>query len=315
MLLPPHADPSQAQANDREADDQAMYRPPVGVQPYSGASLNGGAINGATVDGASVNESTLQAEIDALAPWFHNLHLPNGMQTAPQHWLGDFPNFKWQQLAPHLPADLSGWRVLDIGCNSGFYTLQLAQRGATVVGVDVDPHYLRQAAWAVQQFGLTDRVELRQAQVYDLAHWQESFDLVLFMGVFYHLRYPLLGLDIVAQKVRRLLVFQTVILPGEEVYPAPYNLEIHQREPLLETGWPKLAFVEHRFSGDPTNWWIANRAGVEALLRSAGLRVEAKLEQESYLCTPDPEHPSSVTTWNATEYQAAVGLAQVHHRL
>ena len=260
---------------------------------------------------ASANgNAAVQAEIAALGPWFHNLHLPNGMQTAPDHWLGDFPAYKWQQLAPYLPADLTGWRVLDIGCNAGFYSLELARRGGEVVGVDVDPHYLRQAAWVAQQFGLAAQMEFRQAQVYDLAHWEETFDLVLFMGVFYHLRYPLLGLDIVARKVRRLLVFQTLTLPGEEIYPAPNDLGIHQREPMLEAGWPKLAFIEHYFSGDPTNWWIANRAGTEALLRSSGMAIVSQPDGEIYLCAPDPAHPSSVTTWNAAEYLAAIGRTE-----
>jgi tRNA (mo5U34)-methyltransferase len=92
----------------------------------------------------------LQREIEALGPWFHNLHLPGGVQTLPNHFLGgDFPNFKWQQIQPYLPADLSGWRVLDVGCNAGFYSFELARRGASVLGMDVDPHYLAQARWAL----------------------------------------------------------------------------------------------------------------------------------------------------------------------
>ena len=87
-------------------------------------------------------------EIEQLGPWFHNLHLPNGAQTAPHHTLGDFPAFKWQQLEDYIPADLSGWEVLDIGCNAGFYSIELARRCANVLGIDVDPHYLRQAEWA-----------------------------------------------------------------------------------------------------------------------------------------------------------------------
>lgn len=58
---------------------------------------------------------------------------------------------------------------------------------------------------------LADRVELRRQQIYDLAHDNEIFELVFFMGVLYHLRYPLLGLDIVAQKTQRLRVFHALI--------------------------------------------------------------------------------------------------------
>src|SRR4051812_58580 len=59
------------------------------------------------------------SEIASLGPWFHNLHLPDGTQTAPDHELGDFPSFKWRNIAAAVPQDLSGWRVLDIGCNAG----------------------------------------------------------------------------------------------------------------------------------------------------------------------------------------------------
>lgn len=252
-------------------------------------------------------EHDIWSEIEQLGPWFHNLHLPGGIQTAPKHFLGDFPSFKWRSLAPHLPGDLRGWTALDIGCNAGFYSFELARRGAQVTGIDVDPHYLRQARWAAGQLGLEDRIEFRRMQVYDLAHTTEEFDLVLFMGVFYHLRYPLLGLDLVSQKVRRLLVFQTLSMPGEEVREETHVSQLNERDALLDPGWPKMAFLEHDFAGDPTNWWAPNRAGVEAMLRSSGMQVTDRPEKEIYLCTPDPERPSSVSTWNAGELLSATG--------
>ncbi len=254
--------------------------------------------------GAAAN---LPQEIAALGPWFHNLHLPDGTKTAPDHFLGDFPAFKWRELGPHLPQDLSGWRALDIGCNAGFYTFELARRGAHVTGIDVDPHYLAQARWAARQFGLEDQVEFQRMQVYDLARLEEKFDLILFMGVFYHLRYPMLGLDLVAQRVSRLLVFQTLTMPGDEVYTETYDRSINDREMMREPGWPKMAFLEHHFAGDPTNWWVPNHAGVEAMLRAAGLQITGYPGHEIYLCAPDPDRPSAVSTWNAAELRSATG--------
>ena len=232
------------------------------------------------------------------------------MQTCPDHWLGDFPSFKWQQLATHLPQDLAGWSCLDIGCNAGFYTFELAGRGASVLGIDVDERYLRQARWAAKQFDLQDQVRFERMQVYDLARRDERFDLILFMGVLYHLRYPMLGMDIVAQRVNRLLVFQTLEMPGDEIFDAAADYTIDQRDVLREPGWPKAAFVEHHFVGDPTNWWVLNRACSEAMLRSAGMRIVGTPGHEIYLCEPDPERPSCMTTWNAAEYQAATGRSQ-----
>jgi tRNA (mo5U34)-methyltransferase len=252
----------------------------------------------------------VEREIEALGPWFHNLHLPDGTQTRPDHELGDFPTFKWRKLAESLPEDLTGWTALDIGCNAGFYTFELAKRGARVTGIDLDPHYLAQARWAASQFGMDQQVEFRQMQVYDLARLETQWDVVLFMGVFYHLRYPSLGLDIVAQKVRRLMVFQTLSLPGEEVIEETGGRELDERDDLTLPGWPKMAFLEHRFAGDPTNWWVPNRACCEALLRSSGLKVIGRPEREIYLCEPDPTRPSCIHTWNAAEYAAATGTAR-----
>src|SRR4051812_29623521 len=98
-----------------------------------------------------MTETTLsptQQQIQDLGPWFHNLHLPDGTQTAPSHFLGDFPQFKWKEIAPQVPPDLAGWTALDIGCNAGFYSIELARRGARVTGIDLDQHYLKQAQWA-----------------------------------------------------------------------------------------------------------------------------------------------------------------------
>jgi tRNA (mo5U34)-methyltransferase len=249
------------------------------------------------------------AEIERLGPWFHNLHLPDGTQTAPDNPLGDFPGYKWRKLAPHIPEDLSGWTALDIGCNAGFYTIELARRGARVTGIDVDRHYIDQAEWAAERFGLQDRVTFRQMQVYDLPQVDDTFDIVIFMGVLYHLRYPMLGLDIVAQKVRRLMVFQTLTMPGMEVVENTDGLDVANREPMMEPGWPKMAFIEHRLANDPTNWWAPNHAAVMAMLRSTGMKVLDHIGHEIYLCEPDPEHPSSVTTWNRGEYLSATGRA------
>ncbi|RYZ11791.1 MAG: TIGR04290 family methyltransferase [Comamonadaceae bacterium] len=253
--------------------------------------MNGGETldPGANEPAASL-QARQQARIDALGPWFHNLHLPSGVQTLPHHFLGgDFPSFKWRQIAPHLPQDLSGWRVLDVGCNAGFYSFELARRGASVLGIDVDPHYLAQAEWAQHEMGLSGRVEFRRMEVYDVASLGEQFDLIWFMGVFYHLRYPLLALDLLARRTRRWMMFQTLTMPGNEVAPDTADCSIEDRTPLLDPGWPRMAFIEHRLANDPTNWWAANHAGVEAMLRSSGLRVEARPGHEMYLCSPDPE--------------------------
>lgn len=228
-------------------------------------------------------------EAAPLAPWFHNLHLPDGSQTAPAHPFGDFPAKKWAQAAPHIPEDLTGWRALDLGCNAGYYTFELARRGAEVVGLEPDSHYFGQARWALRQFGLEDRVEFRQDSVYELARMDETFDLVIFMGLFYHLRYPLLALDLVAEKTERLLLFQTLTSPQVGCFGVPEDIQLNERDLMLESAWPRMSFIEHRLAGDPTNWWAPNAAACEALLRSSGMRVICRPGPEMYLCEPGDE--------------------------
>lgn len=251
--------------------------------------------------------SDIAQQVQQLRPWFHNLHLPDGTQTCPDHTLGDFPHFKWQQLAPHIPSDLRGVRALDIGCNAGFYTLELARRGADVVALDSDEHYLAQAKWAAELYGLSHRVRFTKKSVYELARCQERWDLVLFLGVFYHLRYPVLGLDIVSRCVGGRLILQSLSAPEENVVDPPRELGLEDRGRLLEPGWPRLSFVEHRLADDPTNWWVPNRACVEALLRSCGMRVLSRPDAELYICEPDPGSESNMWSWNEEEYRAAVG--------
>jgi tRNA (mo5U34)-methyltransferase len=229
--------------------------------------------------------------IRELAPWFHNLHLPSGHETASDHPLGDFPTFKWDELSSALPPDLTGWSALDVGCNAGFYSFELARRGATVLGVDRDAHYLRQARWAARLYGLGESVRFERRSVYQLARDERTFDLVLFLGVLYHLRHPLLALDILAEKTRRVLVVQTLTMPGRERLEPPADVDLVDRTPMLRPGWPVMAFVEHSLANDPTNWWAPNAACVEAMLRSCGLRVVARPADETWICEPSAPAP------------------------
>ncbi len=115
----------------------------------------------------------IQQKIDGFKPWFHNIHLPGGESTAPNHPLGDFPAFKWKQLSVHLPEDMSGMTVLDIGCNAGFYSIECAKRGAKVTAVDIDNHYLNQAKWVAKLFELEHSIAFHQLQVYDLVQTRQ----------------------------------------------------------------------------------------------------------------------------------------------
>src|SRR5690349_3908818 len=134
-----------------------------------------------------MNQASIVARLRELGEWFHNMDL-EGIQTAPRHALGDYPSCKWRRFEHAIPASLEGKTVLDVGCNGGFYSLEMKRRGAErVLGIDEDDAYLAQARFAAEVRGLD--VEFRQLSVYDVAELGERFDLVIFMGVLYHLRY------------------------------------------------------------------------------------------------------------------------------
>jgi len=226
----------------------------------------------------------LTRRISELGEWFHNLTL-HGVPTAPHHFLGDFPNVKWKQIAKAIPLDLRGATVLDIGCNGGFYSIEMKKRGASrVLGIDVDDRYLNQARFAAETLGV--EVDLEKCSVYDVDGLPGQFDYVLFMGVFYHLRYPLFALDKVIKKVRGKLIFQTMVRGSEEVKDWEGDYPFWNTEIFEERNFPAMYFIEKSYSHDPTNWWIPNRAAVEGMIRSSGLSIDAHPESETWICTP-----------------------------
>ena len=226
----------------------------------------------------------LYQQVSELGEWFHNLDL-NGVKTAPNHFLGDFPNIKWQVFQSAIPAQMTGLSVLDIGCNGGFYSLEMKRRGAKrVLGIDIEDRYLNQARFAAQTLNLS--IEFEKRSVYTVDEIPGQFDYVFFMGLFYHLRYPLLALDKVVKKVKGTLVFQTMIRGSDKVRRWERNYPISNKQIFLEPDFPAMYFIEKCYCSDPTNWFIPNCAAVEASLRSAGLHIINRPEKETWICVP-----------------------------
>jgi tRNA (mo5U34)-methyltransferase len=240
-------------------------------------------------------QAQVAEQIRALGEWFYNINIA-GVHTAPEHFLGDFPRVKWERFKDAIPADLRGRSVLDIGCNGGFYSIEMKRRGADpVLGIDFDERYLAQAQFAADALGLD--IEFRKLSVYDVHKLREQFDVVLFLGVFYHLRHPLLALDLVHEHVSRdLFVFQSLQRGSDELEPVDDDYRFRDTETFERPGFPKMFFIEKRYAGDPTNWWIPNRAGVEAMLRSAGFEVLEHPEDEVFVCRrrPLPNGPRAI---------------------
>src|SRR6185437_14168289 len=140
-----------------------------------------------------------------------------------------------------------------------------------------------QARFAAEITGLD--IEFRQLSVYDVAALGEHFDIVLFMGVLYHLRHPLLALDLIhAHVARDMLVFQSMQRGAEDLEPLAEDYPFSETAPFDRPGFPKLHFVERSYAHDPTNWWVPNRACSEAMLRAAGFAILDRPEREVYVC-------------------------------
>ena len=234
----------------------------------------------------------IEQRVKELGPWFHDLDL-HGVRTAPDHFLFDYPASKFRRFAHIVPEDLTGKSVLDIGCNAGFYSFEMKRRGAArVIGLDHDQRYLEQARFAADVLGFED-IEFRLGEVWDVGSLAEKFDLVIFMGVLYHLRHPLLALDLIREHVAGdLLLFQSLTGGSSaEVQPdADYDF-FDGVKALEQDGWPAMAFIENRLAGDPTNWWVPNTACNAAMLRSAGFDILERPTDDVFLCRRSPDAP------------------------
>ena len=220
------------------------------------------------------------SKIRELGPWFHNYQVASDIWTNPDG-LGPGPNYpdsRWQLVQPLLP-DVTGKSCLDIGCSSGFFSLKLKELGAaSVLGIDAgeQPRAIEQAAFAAATLGLD--VSFRVQSVYDLAQTGQQFDVVLFMGVFYHLRHPLVALEAIRAVCRETLVLQTITTKQAQAMvelPASFRENVGLRAPVLgDDSFPTLRFVEGALDGDVTCWFLPNVQAVRAMLRSSGFTLQ-----------------------------------------
>jgi tRNA (mo5U34)-methyltransferase len=236
------------------------------------------------VKGVVGSQEYVRRRVAQLGKWFQNMDL-GGVETAPDHFLGDYPRSKWNRFAHAVPADLHGKSVLDIGCNAGFYSIEMKNRGADrVVAIDSDSGYLEQARFAAKCKDVD--IEFRQMDVFSIDDLHEKFDLVLFLGVLYHLRYPLLALDLIHEHVvKDQLVVQSLTRGSSRIVRVADNYSFEETEIFEKEGYPALYFVESQYADDPTNWWIPNRACIQAMLRSSGFRIDSNPTEDVYICT------------------------------
>ncbi|MFC3714809.1 class I SAM-dependent methyltransferase [Luteimonas soli] len=154
------------------------------------------------------NAESITAKIAELGPFYHNIDLPFGITTAPEHGT-PARGVNWGKLLTALPNDLSGKTVLDIGCNAGAFSIEAKKRGAArVVGFDYSQKFIDQAKFCAEVLDL--EIEYSVARVDDFLSASEPFDVVIFVGVLYHLEDPVGTAKLIRKVARSLCVLETV---------------------------------------------------------------------------------------------------------
>ena len=231
--------------------------------------------------GADV-QSEVAEILERLGPWYHNIVFAPGLMTKPSN--PDYPASRWRVLERMVPKDLRGKSVLDIGCNSGFFSLEMRKRFADrVVGIDIMPHLLAQSRFASHWFDLP--LELHQCGAYDVQSLGSEFDIVVFIGVLYHLKHPLYALEQIASVCKDTMYFQSMIRGSLEDIAPLDDYPPNEVKAFNHPDWPKLYFIEKKYNGDESNWWFATRSCLKAMLRTSGFRtIEDTVNPEIFVC-------------------------------
>jgi tRNA (mo5U34)-methyltransferase len=203
--------------------------------------------------------------------WWHEIELAPGVVTP-----GDDSNRMKLPILDELglPNDLSGMRALDVGCSDGYFSFELERRGASVTAIDFVPEDYTGFATAKKVLGSS--VEYRMENVYNLNPVDYgTFDIILFMGVLYHLRNPLGGLD----SLRSVLADDGQLYLGTMMIDEYVQLvdgtvtTLSQLNPALPDIPLWQAYPRDTLNGDYTNCFAPNRAALVAALEESNFYV------------------------------------------
>lgn len=200
----------------------------------------------------------VQAQVDNEGYWFHQIELAPGLTTP------GWSNPKTQKLPYYgLPEDMSGMRVLDVGCAEGFFSFEAERRGAKeVVAIDSYPESVRR--FNICRNALGSKATAYLCNVYDLnPRAFGTFDIVFFFGVLYHLRNPILALESIVSVCTGALLLQTSTY---EVAESP-DIPLARFHPFgMQSGTPENPMF------DPTVFWLPNAACTKAMVNHAGFQ-------------------------------------------
>lgn len=219
-----------------------------------------------------MDRASIERLVAAHGRWFHEIELAPGIVTPGE----DSNRLKLPILDElGLPRDAAGLRVLDVGCSDGFFSFEMERRGAAVTAMDFVPEDY--TGFAVARRVLGSRVEYRMENVYNLDPARHgSFDLVLFLGVLYHLRKPLVALDAIRSVMKEggRLFLATLLIDEFVLLPDGATTTLAELNPRL-AGIPLWqAYPRDSLNGDFTNCLAPNRRALEVALEEAQFRVE-----------------------------------------
>ena len=221
-------------------------------------------------------------------PWYHIMELAPGLITP-----GIYdPRQHLDRMG--FPRDLRDKTVLDIGAYDGFFSFEAERRGARSV-LAVDRHPPDHCGFALAREILASRVEYRAASVYDLAPETFGvFDVVIFAGVFYHLRHPLLALDRIHSVCREYMFMETHVLDGAFLH-AGRRIPLSELHPDLPGTAILQFYPDDELNGDRSNWFAATVRCVELMLGNAGFQPTLAGrwgDRASFVaCREEFEHP------------------------
>jgi tRNA (mo5U34)-methyltransferase len=220
---------------------------------------------------ASMTDDQIRERIASVPHWYHQIEVRPGITTPGV-------NDSTRTLRRlDLPRRCHGLRVLDIGARDGFFSFELERRGAEIVAIDyIDPSA---SGFAVASELLGSEVQCDVCNVYDLAPERHgTFDIVLFLGLLYHLRDPLLALDRIWEVCRpdALLVMETQLLDNALLVDGGAFRTLADIDPLLRDTCLMQFYPGDTLNGDPSNYWAPNAACVRGMLGAAGFETKAE---------------------------------------
>ena len=212
-----------------------------------------------------MNSEELRQEVDNIQ-WFHRYEIAPGIMT---NGVSDM-----NKRGPYfdIPADLTGKRVLDVGCNDGYFTFLAESRGAEVVAIDNWPRRGFFLAHKARQ----SRVEFHHMNIYDVTpDTFGMFDIVFFFGVLYHLKHPLLALERVAAVTREYALVESEIIPlpvyGRDFRGTAARLAKRLAPNETPPGIGLFYFYDKDgLGGDPTNWFVPDETALVSSVIGAG---------------------------------------------